>query len=36
LVQPDAEAFRKLAEPVMQEYDKTQWAPGLRKRIMDL
>lgn len=36
LVQPDAEAFRALAEPVMQEYDKTQWAPGLRQRIKDL
>jgi TRAP-type transport system periplasmic protein len=36
LVQPNAEAFRRLAEPVMQEFDKNQWAPGLRKRIMNL
>jgi len=36
LIEPDAEAFRKLAEPVMREFDSTQWVPGLRQRIMDL
>ncbi|MDY0290356.1 MAG: TRAP transporter substrate-binding protein [Sphaerochaeta sp.] len=36
LVEPNAEAFRKISDPVMREFDKTQWAPGLRQRIMDL
>lgn len=36
LVEPNVEAFRELAEPVMREFDQTQWAPGLRQRIMDL
>lgn len=36
VVEPNFEAFRDLAEPVLKEFDRTQWAPGLRKRIMDL
>jgi len=36
VIEPDVEAFRELAEPVMQEFDESQWEPGLRQRIMDL
>ncbi len=36
LIEPDAEAFRAIADPVMREFDEKQWAPGLRQRIMAL
>lgn len=36
IIYPDKEAFRQLAEPVMQGFDKTQWPNGLRQQIMDI
>ncbi len=35
-VEPNSEAFRELAEPVLQRFDEEQWDPGIRQRIMDL
>ncbi len=36
VIEPNLEAFRVLADPVMKEFDESQWAPGLRQRIMNL
>jgi len=36
VIYPEKEEFRALAEPVMQEFDKTQWPNGLRQKIMDI
>lgn len=36
VVEPNMEEFRKLADPVMAEFDDSMWLPGLRQEIMAL